>query len=135
MQVHAKAVPTSRSPGSQGWKGAGPHRRVRIFRGAPGHGSHRPRAADPHAAAARSTTATRIERIGPPSTALDVAVFGAYTASMDRLQVAVSETRRRRKDTNGDMAETPVIPVRLPDALLARVQTHRERLKQLTGIE
>jgi hypothetical protein len=33
------------------------------------------------------------------------------------------------------MAVAKVVPVRLPDPLLTRVDAHRERLRQLTGLE
>jgi hypothetical protein len=33
------------------------------------------------------------------------------------------------------MAVAKVVPVRLPDPLLARVDAHRARLRQLTGLE
>lgn len=41
----------------------------------------------------------------------------------------------RRRDTNNGMAAAKVVPVRLPDEVLTRVDTHRQRLLQLTGIE
>ena len=44
-------------------------------------------------------------------------------------------TPRTGRDTREDMAVAKVVPVRLPDPLLARVDAHRRRLQQLTGLE
>jgi len=51
---------------------------------------------------------------------------------MGQLQAGESVTRRRRRDTKQDVPDP--VPVRLPDALKARVEAHRQRLLQLTGI-
>lgn len=44
-------------------------------------------------------------------------------------------TTQAARRTRRDVAISRVVPVRLPDPLLARVDAHRERLKQQTGLE
>lgn len=66
---------------------------------------------------------------------LDCDVDGVYTAGMVPLQAGESVTRRRGRYTKPDMAEVKPVPVRIPDKIKARVEAHRQRLLQLTGIE
>lgn len=44
-------------------------------------------------------------------------------------------TEQAARSTREPMAISRVVPVRLPDPLLARVDAHRARLRQQTGLE
>jgi hypothetical protein len=54
---------------------------------------------------------------------------------MSSAQQAESMTERIRRDTHGSMPIAKVVPVRIPDPLLARIDAHRERLRKQTGLE
>jgi hypothetical protein len=43
-------------------------------------------------------------------------------------------TAQIRRDTRARMAVSKVVPIRLPDQTLARVDAHAARLRQLTGL-
>jgi hypothetical protein len=67
-----------------------------------------------------------------------------YTVAPDRAQQGVNMTERSGEGTEEakripveapDVAEAKVVPVRLPEKTVARVDAHRERLRQLTGLE
>jgi len=46
-----------------------------------------------------------------------------------------TEEARRIPVEAPDVAEAKVVPVRLPEKTVTRVDAHRERLRQLTGLE